>query len=125
MVLQEAVAVDIDHAPVQRAFRGIRDRVQQEIELAPFLPDPFEHLFHLAFGVDVERHEDRRFQHFGKRFDMLPGTLVQIGDGEIGSQRAKRLGAAPGDRLIVGDADDQSLLSFQSDAGIRDRPECS
>ena len=50
---------------------------------------------------------------------MLLGLFIQIGDGEVGAQRAKRLGAAPGDRLIIGNADDQSLLALERDLGFR------
>ena len=92
--------------------------MKQEIELAPFLLDPLEHLLGLAFDHDVERHEDRRLQRLGQRLDVLPGLFVQIGDGEVGAQRAKRLGAAPGDGLVVGDADDQALLALQRDLGL-------
>ena len=49
---------------------------------------------------------------------MLFGALVQIGHGEIGPERTEGLGAAPGDRLVVGDADDQALLALQRDLGI-------
>ena len=51
---------------------------------------------------------------------MLFGTLVQIGHGEIGPERTKGLGAPPGDRLVVGDADDQAFLALQGDLGIRE-----
>ena len=82
--------------------------------------DPLEHLLHLPFDHDVERHEDRRLQRLGERLDMLPGAVVQIGDGELGPERAKRPGASPGDRLIVGDADDKTLLPLQGDLAIRE-----
>ena len=116
--LQEAVATDVHHASVQRLLRREGDRMQQEVELAPFLLDSFEHLLHLALDHDVQRHEDRRLQCLRERLDMLLGAFVQIGDGEIGPERTKGLGAAPGDRLVVGDADDQALLALQRDLGI-------
>ncbi len=92
--------------------------MQQEVELAPLLLDPLEHLLHLAFDHDVERHEDRRFQRLRQRLDVFLRLFVQIGDGEVGPQRTKRLGAAPRDRLIVGDADDQALLALERDLGL-------
>ena len=42
----------------------------------------------------------------------------RVGDGKVGPQRTKRLGAAPCDRLIVGYADDQPLLAFERDFGF-------
>ena len=92
--------------------------MKQEVELAPLLLNALEHLFDLAFDHDVERHEDRRLQRLGQRLDVLLGLFVQIGDGEVGAERTKRLGAAPCDRLIVGNADDQPLLAFERDLGL-------
>ena len=69
----------------------------------PFLLDPFKHLLGLALDHDIEWHEDRRFQCLCKRLDVLFGTIVEIGDGEIGSKGTKRLGASPCDRRVVGD----------------------
>ena len=51
---------------------------------------------------------------------MLFGTIVQVGHREIGPERTKRLGASPGDRLVIGDADDQAFLALQRDLGIRE-----
>src|SRR5712671_2193220 len=116
--LEKAVVVDIDHAPVQGLLRRKRDGMKQEIELAPFLLDPLEDLLELSFGVDVKRHEDWSFEFLGERLDMLFGTIVKIGDGEIRAQGPKRLSAAPSNRLIVGDPDDQTLSSFQGDLGF-------
>ena len=99
--------------------------MKQEVELAPLLLDPLEHLFGLAFDHDVEWHEDRRFQRLGQRLDVFLGLFVQIGDGKVGAQRAKRLGAAPRDGLIVGDADDQSLLAFRARPWSLEKPGCS
>ncbi len=55
-----------------------------------------------------------------KRLDVLFRALVQIGHGQFGPERTKCLGASPRDRLIVGYANDQALLAFQSDLGIRE-----
>src|SRR5262249_11054083 len=118
--LEEPVARNVDDAAMQRIFRRKRDRVQQKIELAPFLLDVLEYLLDLAFDGDVERQKYRRFQVFCQRLDVLPRLLVQISDGKLGSQRPKRLGAAPGDRLVVGDTDDQALASLERDLGFRE-----
>ena len=118
--LEEAVAADVHHASMECFLRGKGDRVQQEIELPPFLPDPFEHLLRLAFDHDIHRHEDRRLQCLCQRLDVLFGALVKIGHGEFSPERTKGLGAPPGDRLVVGDADDQALFALQRDLGIRE-----
>ena len=49
----------------------------------------------------------------GEWLDMRAGTVVQPGDGELGADHAERLGAAIGNRLVVGDADDERLLSAE------------
>ena len=50
----------------------------------------------------------------GQRLDEFLRLVVQIGDGELGAEGTKGLGAAPGDRLVVGDPDDQPLLPSSS-----------
>ena len=89
--------------------------MQQEIQFAPFLLDPFEDLLGLTFHGHIERHEDRRFKRLGKRLDKPLCPIVQICHREVRAQRPKRLGASPSDRLIVGNAHDQSLLALQGD----------
>ena len=85
--------------------------MQQEVELALLFRDPFEHLLGLTFDADVERHEDRRFKFLRERLDVLLCAIVEIGHREIRTQCAKGLGASPGDRFIVGNADDKSFFS--------------
>ena len=48
-----------------------------------------------------------------ERLDEFLGLFVEIGDRELRAERAKCLGAAPGDRMLVGDADDQAALAFE------------
>ena len=45
----------------------------------------------MAGRVDVERHEDRRLKLAGKRLHVLLCLLVEIGDGDLRSQRAECL----------------------------------
>src|SRR5712675_2318241 len=99
---------------------AIRMNDQQEIETSPFLLYELEHLLRLPLHIDVERHEYRRFESLCKRLDMLFRAIVQVGDGEISPERAKGPGAPPGDRLVVGDADDQTLFILQGDLGLRE-----
>ena len=41
-----------------------------------------------------------------------PSASPWIGEGELGAVRGERLGDAPGDRVIVGDAHHQAALAF-------------
>ncbi len=52
-------------------------------------------------------------QLLAERFNELSRLFVQVGDGQFRAQRAEGSGAAPGNRLIVGDADDQALLAVE------------
>ena len=83
--------------------------MHDEVELAPFLGDALEHCLHLAGHAHVERHEDRRLQLARQRLDIVLRLFVQISDCQLGPEGAERLGAAPGDGLIVGDANDQAF----------------
>src|SRR3954470_7103522 len=87
--------------------------MDDKIEMVPSLRNGVENRFHLARDIDVERHQKRGFDHLGQRLDIFPRLVVQIGDGDLGAQRAKRLGAAPGNGILIGDADNQAFFSFQ------------
>src|SRR5260370_10626 len=75
-----------------------------EIEASPFLYDSLEYLLRLPLHIHVKRHEDGGLQGLCERLDVLLGAIIEVGDRQIGPKRAERLGAAPGDGLIVGDA---------------------
>ena len=74
-----------------------------------FLEDRFQ----LAFDLKVEWHENRGFELLGQRLDIGPCLVIEIGDGKVRAEGTKSLGAAIGDRLIVGDARDESLLALE------------
>ena len=109
MVVEKAVPRHVDDASLQRLLRREGDRMDDEIELAPRLGDPFEHRLHLARHAHVERHDDRRFEFACERLDVFLGLVVEIGHREFGAERAECLGAAPGDRMFIGNADDEAL----------------
>ena len=110
---EEAFSWRIDHASLQRILGRERDGVDQEIEAAPFGGNPLEDRFGLAGRDDIERHEDRRLEFLGERLDEFLGLFVEVGHRELGPERPKSPRAAPGDGLLVGDADDEAALSFQ------------
>src|ERR1700760_3956259 len=116
--LQEAVAADVDDAAMQGLLRRKSDRMKQEVELAPLLLDIFEDAFHLSFDHHVKRHEKRSLEHLRQRLDVFLRLFVQISYGQIGAERTKCLGAAPCDRLVIGDADDQALAALERDLGL-------
>ena len=117
---EKALARDVDDAPLQRVFRGKRDRVHGKVEPAPVLADALENRLHLAPFAHVERHHDRRLELASERLDVFLCLVVEIGDRELGSQRAERLGAAPSDRIFIGNADDEAFFALEQ-LGFYDR----
>ena len=77
--------------------------------MAPILADAFKHSLDLAGYANVERQQDRGRNFVGEWLDEPLGLVVEIGDGKLRAERAECLGATPGDRLIVGDTDDEAL----------------
>jgi hypothetical protein len=64
-------------------------------------------------GAHVERHQDRGFELAGERLDVFLCFVVEVGHRQLGAERPESLGAAPGDRLLIGDADDETSLAFE------------
>ena len=60
--------------------------------------DAVEHRFELAVLHHVHRQEDRRLDLGRQRLDEALRLVVEVGDRELGAQRAEGAGAAPGDR---------------------------
>src|SRR6516162_2964117 len=87
--------------------------MNHEIELAPFLANLFENGLHLTFDAHVKWHQNGCLQLVRERFDMFSCFLVQIRGGDLCTQPAKRLLAAPGDRLIIGNTNNETLLAFE------------
>src|SRR5262249_50340315 len=87
--------------------------MHKKVELAPDFADFLENSLRLAGDANVERHHNRSFESLRERIDKFFGFVVQIAHGELSPQGTKCLGAAPGDRLIVGNADHESLLAVE------------
>ena len=104
--------------PCRSSRRREGDRVEDEVEPAPALPrsartPPRAGLPRAGPAAATISASSS----LGQRLDVGLGALVQVGDREIGAERAKALGAAPGDRLVVGDAGDQALAALERDDG--------
>src|SRR5580704_10556641 len=116
--LGEALGRAVEQAAAQVLERGEGDRMDQDVELAPAPADLVEHCLELARHGNVQRSGDGGLQRARQRLDMGARLVVQPGDGEIGADGAERLGAAIGDRLVVGDADHQRLAASQDRAEV-------
>ena len=74
-----------------------------------------EQRLELALPTQVERCHQLGLELPGQRLDVRLGLLVEVGDRQLRAQPAERLGAAPGDRLVVGDAGDEAPATFEGD----------
>ena len=75
--------------------------------------DLLEDGLQLAAALDIQWHENRRLDLLGQRLDVRLRLVVEIGDGDVGSEGVKGLGAPPCDRLIVGDAGYERLFPLE------------
>src|SRR5215813_2437306 len=62
--------------------------------------------------LDIARQDDVETERRDQRFEPLGLRLALIGEGKLGALRRNRLGDAPGNRMIIGNAHDQSTLAF-------------
>ena len=113
MVVRKPSRGHVDDAALQARPWARRRSSGRRNRACPIPWRSLEDRLHLAGRVDVERHEDRRLQLAGERLDVFLRLVVEIGHGELGPERAKRLGAAPRDRLLVGNPDDETRLAFE------------
>ena len=110
---EKPFTLDIYDPSLQRLLRRERDRVDDEVEFPPFLSDAIEHGLHFAGRSDFERHQDGRFELARQRLDVFLRLVVEIGHGKLGAECPECLGAAPRDRILVGDADDKAFLALE------------
>src|SRR5271167_1766768 len=110
---QKAVARAVGDAPGERLPRGEGDRVDENVEASPFRRDRLEHRIDLHRVANLQRQQQRRFDRLRQRLDIRARPIVEIGHRDLGAGPMHRLGASPGDRAVVGDADDQGLLPFK------------
>ena len=111
--LGEPAGGAIEESALQVFLRRERDRVHEHVEAAPLARNFVEHGFELPGHGHVERQEELGRQLARKRLDIGTRLLVEIGDADVRTELAERACATIGDRLVVGDADDEGLASLQ------------
>ena len=87
--------------------------MHEKIEFAPYAGNLLEHCLHLAAGANVKRHHNRSLKRLRQRLNIFFGFVVQVSHSELGAQGSKCLCATPGDRLVVGNSDDQPFLALK------------
>jgi hypothetical protein len=103
----------VDDAALQCFLGRESDGVHEKIEFSPIVADTLEHRLDLTWLHDIERHQNRCFDLARERLDIFLGFVVEVGDRELGTERAERLGAAPGNGLIVGNTHNEATLALE------------
>jgi len=93
---------------VQILFGRGRSGVQREIEAAPGLLDSLEHGLELSRLTHVAREKDRRVELPREWLHVRFCLFIEVGDRDLRPQGAEGLGAPVGDRVLVGDAENQT-----------------
>ena len=125
MRLAEVLGAGVDVAAVEFGLVGKGDGVHQEVELAPAPAELGEHRVHRAAVGNIAGQHDLGASLRRQRLDPLLQGLSLVGEGQRGALRGRRLGNAPGDRAIVGDAHDEAAFALHQRAsrtlGLRGR----
>ena len=87
-------------APLYHALRGAR---HQGLELAVLL--------------DIAAHQIHA-QRPRQRFDKAAGFVVEAGHHQFGAHLVRQLGAAPGNAVFVGQAQDQAFFAGQAECVV-------
>mmetsp|Transcript_15010 Transcript_15010/g.58821 ORF Transcript_15010/g.58821 Transcript_15010/m.58821 type:complete len:311 (-) Transcript_15010:38-970(-) len=109
----EAGGAGVDDAAHQVGLGREGDGVDEKVQPAPLPRDGVEHRLQLAGLLHVQRQAQRGAHLLGQRLHMRPGLVVEPGQRQLGAGRVAGLGTAPGDALVVRDADDEAAAALQ------------
>ena len=88
----------------QRAgFIGLARSLHRPVEVV-------EHRIEALFVGNIGVDDEIAVEAFGERLHALAERLALIGESQPGARSVQRLGDAPGERAIIGDAHDEPLL---------------
>jgi len=92
--------------------------VHEEVEPSPPGLDLGEEIVQLGVVADVERFDEVRADRFRKRTDASQQRFPEVAESEFRPFAAASLRDPPRDRLVVGDAEDQTFPAFQDPHGL-------
>src|SRR5207302_8457592 len=81
-----------------------------------------EYRIKACLGGDVGLDDEIAVEAFGERLDALAERLALIGKGQPGALAMQRLGDAPGEGAIIGDAHDEPLFPGQQAQSLTPSP---
>ena len=85
--------------------------MDEKIDAAPSIGKRLEHRLDASLVGDVAREHELRADLGGERLDPLLDGVALIGERDLGALVAAGLGDAPGDRAVVGDAENDAALA--------------
>ena len=91
--------------------------MDEDVQPPPDLRDACKDRLERAGLSKVEWQEQGGLERLGQRLDLGFGFVIEIGDRQIGAEFAEGLGAAIGDGMLVGDADNQGFGALKN--GLR------
>jgi hypothetical protein len=86
--------------------------MHHEVDLAPFFPEQIERGVDGCGIGDVAMAQQQSAEFLGQRLDPLLQRVALPGERDLRAGFAACLGDAPGDRAVVGDAEDHSALAL-------------
>lgn len=110
--LGEIVGGSVEIAAVELILVGEGDGMDHEIDLAPFLPQHLEGRIDSGGIGDVTMAEQDAAKLGRQRLDAFLQRIPLPGQRDLGTRRMARLGDAPGDGPVVGDAEDHPALAL-------------
>ena len=111
---REALAREaVEELALQRLARREADRMHEDVEAVPAPPEFGEHRFDLRVAGHVQRQHDVGTELARRLVDAVLEPVVLVREGEAGAFAVHRLGDAPGDRAMAGDADDECALALE------------
>src|SRR6266446_3278495 len=109
----EALARRLAEGALQIFPLSERHRVYEDVERAGLAPEGREDAGDLGVGGDVARIKQRAGKRAGQRYDVLLQPVALVREGESHPGGRERLSDGPGDRALVGDAEDDPRLAVQ------------
>src|SRR5215472_18187637 len=92
--------------------------MDENVQPTPIQSHLVEYCLELSRCGYIHRSGDRGLQILSKRLNKAARLLIQPGNREIRADRTKGLGAAVGDRVLVGDAKDKRLFPLEHRAQL-------
>src|SRR6516162_8903699 len=114
---QEPIAGTVGDSSLERLTRRESDRVHENVETSPSRCDRLEQCIYLRRVANFQRKQQRCLYRCGQRLDIGSSFVIEISHCDLGACPMHLLGASPGNRSIIGNADDQRLL-FVEDGGV-------